>query len=159
MVLVVRAVVRPWAAQPRRGGGAWTGGSETSHRTGTAGTQIDPEHPRRLSSRLNSVLGGPAWLPDGSHVIAYEVPAERGEEPPAPTVPRGPNVRATSGTSSPLRTYQDLLSNAYDEALFEHYATSSASEQRSFLMPPDYRAVHAYSGREQDSVHGLPRSL
>ena len=44
--------------------------------------------------------------------------------PAPPRVPRGPNTQETSGEKSPLRTYQDLLSNPYEEELFEHYATS-----------------------------------
>ena len=68
-----------------------------------AGTVDAPGRLRRISSRLNTVMGGPSWLPDGGHVLAYEVVAGRAEEPPAPTVPRGPNLRATAGTS-PLGT-------------------------------------------------------
>jgi hypothetical protein len=39
-------------------------------------------------------------------------------------VPKGPVVQETAGEAAPAPTYQDLLQNADDEALFEYYATS-----------------------------------
>ena len=83
-----------------------------------------PSTPSRITERLNGVLGAPRFLPDAKNIVFLEVPADRGEEPETPRVPSGPNVQATSGHTTPLRTYQDLLSNPYDEALFEHYATA-----------------------------------
>jgi dipeptidyl aminopeptidase/acylaminoacyl peptidase len=52
------------------------------------------------------------------------VPEARGEEPPPPRVPTGPVVQENVGRTAPARTYQDLLENRYDEALFEHYTTA-----------------------------------
>jgi dipeptidyl aminopeptidase/acylaminoacyl peptidase len=77
-----------------------------------------------MTDRLNSVLTGFSWMPDGKSILCCLVPAGRGDEPPAPTVPTGPNVQETSGNSSPTRTYQDLLANLHDEALFAHYTTT-----------------------------------
>ena len=38
---------------------------------------------------------------------------------------RGQGCRVTSaGRTAPVRTYQDLLASAHDEALFDYYATS-----------------------------------
>ena len=48
----------------------------------------------------------------------------RGPAPAAPAVPAGPNVQEHRGGVSPVRTYQDLLTSAHDEALFEFYGTS-----------------------------------
>ena len=87
-----------------------------------AGRVASAATPRRLSARVAPVLLGVGWMPDGSSVLVPEVPADRGTEPAAPRVPAGPNVQQTSGSTSPLRTYQDLLSSPHDEALFEHYA-------------------------------------
>lgn len=40
----------------------------------------------------------------------------------------GPKIqRNTNGAKSQNRTYPDLLTDAFDEALFEHYCTSEAS--------------------------------
>lgn len=81
---------------------------------------------RRLGDfRLN--LAGPAdpeWLPSGDGMIAPLVVPDAGPEPPAPKVPGGPVVRETTGEAAPARTYQDLLENPHDEALFEHYLTA-----------------------------------
>jgi len=78
-----------------------------------------------VSKHLNSVLGSSfSWMPDGHSLIISEVPESRGAAPEKPTVPVGPSVRATAGQNSPLRTYQDLLSNPHEEALFRHHATN-----------------------------------
>lgn len=77
------------------------------------------------SLRLNAVLGAPCeWMDDASFVCR-SVPDGRGAEPQAPIVPDGPIVQeALSGRADRVATYQDLLKNAHDEALFEHYTTS-----------------------------------
>ncbi|MFT4543386.1 MAG: dipeptidyl aminopeptidase/acylaminoacyl peptidase, partial [Planctomycetota bacterium] len=104
--------------------------------------------PIRLSKRLNTVLSGPRWMPDGVTMILSEVPEDRGEEPAVARAPHGPNIQSTSGATSPLRTYQDLLSNEHDEALFEHYARSQlvivkvkTAERMQIGRPRLYRSV------------------
>ena len=62
--------------------------------------------------------------PDARSIICQLVPENRGAEPTAATIPEGPNIQESSGNQSPTRTYQDLLSNPHDEALFEYYATA-----------------------------------
>ena len=95
-----------------------------------AGTQIravdvhSPETPTLLTDRFSSVMGGLAWRPDAKHVVCRLVPDDRPPEPIAAFTPSGPNIQESSGNTSPTRTYQDLLSNPYDEALFEHHATT-----------------------------------
>ena len=42
-------------------------------------------------------------------------------------VPSGPVIQETTGEAAPNRTYQDLLQNPHDEAVFEHYATSQVT--------------------------------
>lgn len=75
--------------------------------------------------KLNGVLGDPVqWLPDSQSLLVRMVPTDRGPAPQAPLAPPGPTVQETTGKAGPVRTYQDLLQNAHDEALFEHYATS-----------------------------------
>ena len=84
----------------------------------------DPERSVLLTDRLCTVTGGVTWMPDGQTVLCHLVPEERGAAPVRSQTPTGPNVRETSGDTSPLRTYQDLLKSAHDEALFEHHATT-----------------------------------
>lgn len=83
-----------------------------------------PSQPRMLTDRLSTVTGGISWMPDGQSILCQLVPDERGNEPEPKVAPTGPNIQESSGNTSPTRTYQDLLSNAYDEALFEYYATN-----------------------------------
>ena len=68
----------------------------------------------------------PSWLRDGQTLVATLVPAGRGPEPQASTAPQGPVVQESLGRTAPARTYQDLLKNAQDEKLFEHYLTAQA---------------------------------
>jgi dipeptidyl aminopeptidase/acylaminoacyl peptidase len=64
------------------------------------------------------------WLQDNSALACLTVPASRGPVPGPPAVPDGPNIQETSGKAAPVRTYEDLLTSAYDETLFEYYFTS-----------------------------------
>lgn len=74
--------------------------------------------------RVNALFGAFEWMPDGRRVLVTVVPQSRGEAPKAPRAPAGPTVMQSSGKRSPLRTFQDLLENEHDAALFEHFATA-----------------------------------
>ena len=91
----------------------------------------EPTKPILLTDRLSTVLGSIEWMPDGKRVLCNLVPSTRGAEPPAPKAPSGPNIQETAGNTSPVRTFQDLLSNPHDEKLFEHYGNS----QLAILQP------------------------
>ncbi|MBL9078550.1 MAG: S9 family peptidase [Planctomycetes bacterium] len=80
--------------------------------------------PRRIDGvRLNTVLGGGVqWLPDQRRLLVRLV--VEGEAPTRPAAPAGPQVQEVrGGTKAQVRTYQDLLQDAHDERLFEHFAT------------------------------------
>ncbi len=81
---------------------------------------------RRLTpARINAATGsGFSWLPDSSGLIARMTPEGRGAAPDVSRPPTGPIIEETAGRAAPVRTYQDLLGNAGDEALFDHYFTS-----------------------------------
>ncbi|MCW5581445.1 MAG: S9 family peptidase [Luteimonas sp.] len=83
---------------------------------------------RRLLERpLGSVTGsGFDWLPDSSGLVVLLRPAGQGAPPDDDGVPAGPNIQETRGGGQvqSLRTYQDLLKNPQDEALFAYYMTS-----------------------------------
>jgi dipeptidyl aminopeptidase/acylaminoacyl peptidase len=64
------------------------------------------------------------WLPDSRHLVCNTVPPNRLPLPEKDIVPKGPVVQSNEGTVAPVRTFQDLLKDKYDEALFTHYATS-----------------------------------
>ena len=92
------------------------------------GTQLWAAHvgqmPVKVADQLSTVTGGFSWMPDGKTILCRLVPENRGKEPKPSLTPSGPNVQESYGNKSPTRTYQDLLSNAHDEALFSYYATS-----------------------------------
>jgi dipeptidyl aminopeptidase/acylaminoacyl peptidase len=80
---------------------------------------------RLLGPEVNATMGSPyAWMPDNSGLIVNRVVPGRGEPPRASEVPGAPIIQENLGRTAPARTYQDLLQNTSDEALFEHYFTS-----------------------------------
>ncbi len=85
---------------------------------------VNPTEPKMLTDRLSTVMGGFDWMPGAKSILCRLVPENRGAEPKEIRTPAGPNVQESYGNKTPTRTYQDLLTNPYDEALFEHYATS-----------------------------------
>ena len=76
---------------------------------------------------VNAVLGGIEWAPDGRRVVIGLVPEGRGPAPVAPRVPIGPEVQVSGGQEAKAATYQDLLKTAFDETLFDYYATSQTA--------------------------------
>jgi dipeptidyl aminopeptidase/acylaminoacyl peptidase len=75
--------------------------------------------------RLNAVLGAPCGWTDDTALVCRFIPAGRGAEPQEPATPEGPIVQeALTGSADRVATYQDLLKDPHDEAVFEHYATS-----------------------------------
>jgi dipeptidyl aminopeptidase/acylaminoacyl peptidase len=79
---------------------------------------------RVTDARLNGIGGACQWMPDSERMLCTLVPAGHGTPPAEPRVPSGPVIQESSGRSAPVRTYQDLLGNPHDEALYEHYFTA-----------------------------------
>ena len=114
--------------------------------------EADTGEARKLTGRNLNTLnsGGFDWMPDGEQLLLYLIPEDRGE-PPAPVeVPTGPVIQESSGRTSPVRTYQDLLENPRDEALFDYYFTSrpflldlETGEQKPLAMPAVYSGISA----------------
>lgn len=80
---------------------------------------------RLLAQPLNAVAGrGFNWLPDSKGLLVnLRAP---GKAPEATGIPSGPatqDSQVSRGNRS-IRTYQDLLKNEEDAALFDHYAVS-----------------------------------
>ena len=77
------------------------------------------------SDRINATGGDPCdWLHDNVTMVCELVPASRGAAPVEPMVPSGPTVHENYGKAAPAPTYEDLLKNPYDDALFDYYFTS-----------------------------------
>ena len=120
--------------------------------------------PRALTSAsLNATWGGPCeWLFDSSGVLCrFRAPA-RGAPPSPPRQPDGPNIQEHDGRLSPVRTYQDLLANPHDEALFEYHFTSRvetvdlATGSRTAIGEP---GLYAGVSGAPDSRHVLMQRL
>ncbi len=63
-------------------------------------------------------------MPDSRTLLVESVPNDRGTPPSEPTVQPGPHTQESTGKAGPAPTYEDLLKNAHDEALFDYYATA-----------------------------------
>jgi len=81
---------------------------------------------RQLTGRIvNDVLGQTFnWLPDSRNIVFSAVVEGRGPAPQRPKVAKGPVVQESVGRRAAVRTFQDLLRDVHDEAIFEYYATS-----------------------------------
>lgn len=77
-----------------------------------------------MSGGVNPIFQSPEWLADGS-LLVLTIPEARGPMPVESLTPRGPAIQvATGGKQAQNRTYQDLLENPHDEAMFEWLTTS-----------------------------------
>ena len=85
--------------------------------TGTARALTSPS--------LNAARGEPCdWMPDGRSLLCHFVVEDRGAAPVSASIPVGPVIQASGGEAAPSWTFQDLLEDAHDEALFDYYLTS-----------------------------------
>ena len=80
----------------------------------------------------------------------------RGAPPDAPDVPGQPNVQSHSGGAAPIWTYQDLLGNAHDEALFEYFFTTQVGTID--LATGRRTAIGSDGERHATSIVPSPRS-
>ena len=80
----------------------------------------------RLTTHLvNDVMGNAfSWSSDNKTIFLTSIPENRGDVPGRPRVAEGPIVQQSIGRRAAVRTYQDMLSDRYDEELFDYYATS-----------------------------------
>ena len=76
---------------------------------------------------VNALLGGVDWMPDSRRLVVSLVPEDRGPAPVAPRVPIGPEIQVSGGREAKVATYQDLNKTAFDEVLFDYYATSQTA--------------------------------
>lgn len=109
--------------------------------------------------RLNDTTGDPFdWWSGSKELIVRLVPAGRGPAPKPPTAPSGPNVQESAGRSGPVRTYQDMLTSPYDEALFDYYCTSQLASVDYATMkvtPVGKPAIFAEADPAPDGKHLL----
>jgi len=74
---------------------------------------------------LNGILGQPCeWVGDSQSLICKAVQKVQGAAPMRSEVPTGPVIQENLGRATPAPTFEDLLKNPEDEAIFDYYATS-----------------------------------
>lgn len=84
-------------------------------------------HLRRIQDlRVNDVLVEQplVFSQDGRYLWVATVPAGVDDPPMPPLEPISPSIHESIANPAPVATYQDLLRDSHDEALFAHYATS-----------------------------------
>ncbi len=75
--------------------------------------------------QVNGVFRMPVqWLGDNQTLIVRTVPEKRGPAPVQTAIPQGPHSQESLGHAGPTPTFEDLLTTAHDEDLFDYYATS-----------------------------------
>ena len=73
----------------------------------------------------NTWSGAPFdWFPNSTKLLVRTITPDRKVEPIRSLAPSGPTIQDATGDAAPARTYQDLLSDAHDVALFDYYFTS-----------------------------------
>ena len=102
-------------------------------RATTEGTELwvvdvaTAEARRLVGPRLNSLVGwgsGCQWMGMEPELLCHMVDPDRGPAPQPSMVPAGPIVQESIADDSPVRTYQDLLEDEDDVALWAYYRTS-----------------------------------
>ena len=116
--------------------------------------------------------GDIGWLPDSSAVIFRRIPDQRSAPPERDPLPAGPIVTETRGRMAPTRTFQDLLGDIHDEAVFNHHFTTrlvrvdldgtltpltAPSVVASFSISPDGKHV-LYTRLRQPYSYAVPVS-
>jgi len=80
---------------------------------------------KKIAENINMIFGSPAsWLSDNKSILYYVCDENRGTKPVRDPVPAGPVIQENLGKAGQVATYQDLLKDPVDEALFEYYAKS-----------------------------------
>lgn len=65
-----------------------------------------------------------SWVSDSQSLVYASVLENRGPAPSRPQVASGPIIQESLGRRAAVRTFQDLISDRYDEIIFDYYATS-----------------------------------
>jgi dipeptidyl aminopeptidase/acylaminoacyl peptidase len=79
----------------------------------------------KIDENINLVFGNSvSWLSDNSSLIYSVSDPARGRRPERSPVPEGPVIQESLGKEGQAPTYQDLLKDQVDEALFEYFAKS-----------------------------------
>ncbi len=108
---------------------------------------LESKESKRLSDVVMNDIYGTLykWAPDGNAILASCVALQK-PLTLSSYVPSGPNIQQNSGKPTANRTYQDLLKNKNDEALFENQLTAQLKmiylngETANFNLPDLYKS-------------------
>lgn len=100
----------------------WIGETSTGHVRKVDGVRVNAFMARPSPLRMSDPVF--QWMTGGKALLVQTVPAGRGNPPAEAMVPVGPTVQETAGKAGPVPTYEDLLANPRDEALFDYYAAA-----------------------------------
>jgi dipeptidyl aminopeptidase/acylaminoacyl peptidase len=115
--------------------------------------------------RVNAAIGNPVqWMPDSRSLLVQLVPEGRGDAPTPPVAPSGPVIQESGGKAAPVRTYQDMLKDPHDAALFEYYCTSqlaviSGEPAKPAIQNIGKPAIHIGSDSSPDGLFLLVASV
>jgi dipeptidyl aminopeptidase/acylaminoacyl peptidase len=71
---------------------------------------------------VNQSLGRPfEWMPDSRSLLVAAVPSGRSAAPAVQRLPEGPAIQESHGRKTPAPTYEDMLQNESDAAMFEYH--------------------------------------
>lgn len=108
---------------------------------------INDRKARKVNTNpLNTVIGGSyQWA--GNQQLVYKTIIPGQQLTAKVAAPSGPIVQENLGRAAASRTYQDLIKNPYDEALFEFYATAqlvknNLQTETPVAQPALYRSVN-----------------
>jgi len=112
---------------------------------------------RAITAATVNGLDGCSWLQDSSAMLCHFIVTGRGPAPAPPAVPTGPRVQENLGRAAPAATYQDLLTSAHDEALYEYYFTSQLTivTPSGFTTPLGKPAIFEMSTMSPDGQFAL----
>jgi dipeptidyl aminopeptidase/acylaminoacyl peptidase len=80
-----------------------------------------------LKDQINNVMGNPFFWANNETGIYVKSKGNKKPFASSKVLPLGPSTQDATGTKSAARTYQDLLKNKQDEAVFTYYASSELS--------------------------------
>jgi dipeptidyl aminopeptidase/acylaminoacyl peptidase len=117
---------------------------------------------RITEGNLNGALGAAySWKSDSKSLLVRMIPADRKQSLGIKPLPSGPTVQTADGTKAPVRTFQDLIKNKYDEDLFDYYAQSEIFNvdllgNKSQVMP---KAIYLGISESPDGNYYLVTTL
>jgi len=112
-------------------------------------------------SALNLTLDGYSYLDDATLMYTATL-AAASAAPKAPSAPTGPVIQENLGKAAPSRTYQDMIKNPYDEALFAFYAAgqpvmNKGGVETKFGKPGIFTSINASPDKKYYMVRQIQK--